>query len=169
VFDARGRFTGYRGTATDVSALIEAEGARRGLEGQLQERQKLESLGTLAGGIAHDFNNSLVPILTLTQMSLKDAPAGSKLQKNLMMVLTAARHSREIVRKILAFSRREEGAMGQIDLRTCVAEAASPTWPPKSRPRRSICEPTQVHTGHRAFYSRTVPAGIEQPASAAGR
>jgi signal transduction histidine kinase len=125
VFDARGRFTGYRGTATDVSALIEAEGARRGLEGQLQERQKLESLGTLAGGIAHDFNNSLVPILTLTQMSLKDAPAGSKLQKNLMMVLTAARHSREIVRKILAFSRREEGTMGQIDLRTCVAEAAS--------------------------------------------
>jgi PAS domain S-box-containing protein len=125
VFDAQGRFLGYRGTATDVTALIEAEKAKHSLEGQLQERQKLESLGTLAGGIAHDFNNSLVPILTLTQMSLKDAPAGSKLQKNLMMVLTAARHSREIVRKILAFSRREEGVMGQVDLRTCVAEATS--------------------------------------------
>jgi PAS domain S-box-containing protein len=125
VLDAHGRFAGYRGTATDVTALVEAEAARQGLEGQLQERQKLESLGTLAGGIAHDFNNALVPILILTQMALKEAPAGSKLQKNLMMVLTAARHSREVVRKILAFSRREDGVLGPIDLRTCVAEAAS--------------------------------------------
>jgi PAS domain S-box-containing protein len=125
VHDAHGRFTGYRGTTTDVTALIEAEHTRQRMEGQLQQHQKLESLGTLAGGIAHDFNNSLVPILTLTQLSLKEAAGGSKLHRNLTTVLTAARHSREIVRKILAFSRREDGAMGAIDLRTSVAEGVT--------------------------------------------
>ncbi len=125
VFDADGRFKGYRGTGTDITRLVETEDARRALEVELQQRQKLESLGTLAGGIAHDFNNALVPILALAQTWAKRAEADSRLQQDMTRIVGAARHSRDIVRKILAFSRREEASLEPVDLASCVGEAVS--------------------------------------------
>jgi PAS domain S-box-containing protein len=125
IFDAAAGFKGYRGTGTDITRLVEIEEAKRTLEVELQQSQKLESLGTLAGGIAHDFNNALVPILALAQTWAKRADPDSRLQQDMTRVVAAARHSRDIVRKILAFSRREEGTLEPIDLAACVGEAVS--------------------------------------------
>jgi C4-dicarboxylate-specific signal transduction histidine kinase len=51
------------GAFQDISSRRDSEEARRKLEFQLFQAQKMETLGTLAGGIAHDFNNLLTGIM----------------------------------------------------------------------------------------------------------
>jgi signal transduction histidine kinase/CheY-like chemotaxis protein len=81
---------------------------RRRLESRLVQAGKMEALGTLAGGIAHDFNNLLVPILMGTREMQDRAPAGSAQREELGRIVQSARRARELVRRILAFSRGEE-------------------------------------------------------------
>jgi len=93
---------------------------RRELEKQLFHSQKLEALGTLAGGIAHDLNNSLVPILMLGQFSLQIAAENDPLRDNLAQIVAAGEHARDLVKRILAFSRKQELSKGPIDLAAVV-------------------------------------------------
>jgi PAS domain S-box-containing protein len=72
--------------------------------------QKLEALGTLAGGIAHDLNNTLVPVLSLTKLTLKRLAEGSRERQNLSIVLEASERARDLVKQIVAFSRQDEHA-----------------------------------------------------------
>ena len=51
------------GISMDITDQERAENERRKIETQMQQAQKLESLGVLGGGIAHDFNNLLVGML----------------------------------------------------------------------------------------------------------
>ena len=75
---------------------------------QRQHSQKLEALGTLAGGIAHDLNNALVPILALAKVTARRLPEGGRDRANLDIILRAAERGRDLVKQILAFSRKEK-------------------------------------------------------------
>lgn len=81
---------------------------RRRLESRLVQARKMEALGTLAGGIAHDFNNLLVPILLGTRELWDRAPPESVQREELGRVVQSARRARELVRRILTFSRGED-------------------------------------------------------------
>ena len=90
--------------------------ARKRLETQLLQAQKMEAVGRLAGGVAHDFNNNLTVILGYAELS-KVAPIGSeKLQEHLDEIIKAAEHSRDITQQLLAFSRNEVIAPRRVDL-----------------------------------------------------
>jgi PAS domain S-box-containing protein len=80
---------------------------RKKMEVQLQQAQKMESIGTLAGGIAHDFNNILFPIVGNTEMLLEDIPEDSPLRHNLSEVYSGAMRARDLVKQILTFSRQD--------------------------------------------------------------
>jgi PAS domain S-box-containing protein len=93
---------------TDITEIKRVEAERRTLEEQLHHSQRLEALGTLAGGAAHEINNALVPVIALTKMMAGKLPEGSRERQNLGLVLTGAERSRDLVKQILAFSRKEE-------------------------------------------------------------
>jgi signal transduction histidine kinase len=101
-----------------------SDARREELQKQLQHRQRLETVGTLASGIAHEINNVLVPIILYTDTALQDLPPSGAPRANLERVLAAARRAKDIVKKILTFSRElGEAKLALIDLREVVAEA----------------------------------------------
>jgi len=81
-----------------------AEEERRKLEVQLQQTQKLESLGVLAGGIAHDFNNLLMGILGHADLALLELPAGSSAWHLITEAINGARRAAELTKQMLAYS-----------------------------------------------------------------
>lgn len=80
------------------------EKEKAALKKQLQQAQKMESIGTLAGGIAHEFNNILFPIIGYTEMCMYDVPENSKTRKNLASVLKAADRAKDLIEQIQNFS-----------------------------------------------------------------
>jgi PAS domain S-box-containing protein len=113
------------GLWTDVTALKRAEADRRALERQVHHAQRLEALGTLAGGVAHEINNALVPVIALTTLVARKLPAGSLERRNLATVLAGAERSRDLLKQILGFSRKEtEGRRSEkIDVEAVLREA----------------------------------------------
>ena len=94
------------GTVQDITERKQAEEEKTKLQAQLNQAQKMESLGVLAGGIAHDFNNILGVIIGYTDMSREDAPPDSLHAKDLDRVLSSAHRAKDLVKQILAFSRQ---------------------------------------------------------------
>lgn len=113
---AGGRTVALIGTLQDVTEQRRAEATRLELERQLQQAMKMEALGTLAGGIAHDLNNALVPVLGLTECVLESLPPGSAERADLEVVIHGAARARDLVRRILAFSRKETPERRPVDV-----------------------------------------------------
>jgi signal transduction histidine kinase/ActR/RegA family two-component response regulator len=106
-------------------AKLEDEIAERErVEEQLRQSQKMEALGTLTGGIAHDFNNILAAIMGFTEMCLDDAEAGSLMERNLRTVLTSSTRARDLIRQMLAFSRKTPYEKKPLSLAPIVKETA---------------------------------------------
>ncbi len=101
-----------------------AEVRRLELERTLQHRHRVETVGTLAGGIAHEINNALLPIMLLADSALVELPPSSPARADLEQVLASARRAKEIVAKVLTFS-RDTGVseLAPIDLEAEVREA----------------------------------------------
>lgn len=81
---------------------------QREIEQQLRHTIKMEALGTLAGGIAHDFNNILSSIIGFTELILEDVPKNVETYENAQEVLAAAYRAKDLVSRILTFSRKGE-------------------------------------------------------------
>jgi len=113
-----------------VSPILQArlqrdrlEAERNRLEKQLRQSQKMEAIGTLAGGIAHDFNNILGSILGYTELSLMDVQEDSLIWKNLKECIKASLRARDLVKQILAVSRKSEGQKELLQINLIVKEA----------------------------------------------
>jgi PAS domain S-box-containing protein len=91
-----------------VQGVIRDITERKRLEQHLIQAQKMEALGTLAGGIAHDFNNILGAIIGYAELSLYEVPSEDPIHRNLGRILDASERARELIKQILAFSRRSQ-------------------------------------------------------------
>jgi two-component system, cell cycle sensor histidine kinase and response regulator CckA len=96
--------------AQDVTAIKVAEKEKQAIAQQLQQSQKIETVGRLASGIAHDFNNLLSGILGYVEL-LKESDGiqqtnDSSVKKYLNIIETSALRSAELTKQLLAFSRK---------------------------------------------------------------
>ncbi len=91
------------------------------LEIQLQQNQKLESIGRLAGGVAHDFNNMLCVIMGHAEMALDKINPNDSVYNDLKEIATAAQRSAELTRQLLAFARKQTIAPKQLDLNQTIS------------------------------------------------
>lgn len=121
--DSAGKPEVLFGIMQDITSAKQAEAARRALESQLRESQKMEAIGTLAGGIAHDFNNILAAILGNAMLAKEAGNDSATLQTCLAEIETAGKRARQLVRQILTFSRRETRTLSAQALQPLVDEA----------------------------------------------
>jgi len=103
-----------------------AEEAESVLAAQLRQAQKMEALGQFAGGIAHDFNNLLTVVMASADLIRAATPADREdLLGNLKDLAEAAARGRQMIKKLLAFSRQESLALRRVDLGAVVQEAVA--------------------------------------------
>jgi two-component system cell cycle sensor histidine kinase/response regulator CckA len=95
--------------------------ARRALEEQHQQGQKMEAIGRLAGGVAHDFNNLLTVILGYCELLLAGLDPGDPRQADIAEVQKAGDRAAELTRQLLAFSRKQIIEPVLLDLNVVVA------------------------------------------------
>ncbi len=93
---------------------------RRRTEQQLQQAQKMESIGLLAGGVAHDFNNLLTIINGYAEMALMDTPADSPLGRELVQISEAGNRAANLTKQLLAFGRKQMVQPAVLNLNTIV-------------------------------------------------
>jgi len=111
------------GDQTVVLASIVDISARVALENRQRRSQKLEAIGVLAGGIAHDFNNILLSIVGHTELAMRDPGLSAESRGDLDRVLKGAQRGRELVKRILLFSRDTEVVKAPVRLDRMVTEA----------------------------------------------
>ena len=122
VADPGGAVVGLVGMTRDVTAARDAEEARRLLDQQLLETQKLESLGVLAGGIAHDFNNLLTGVLgniSLARLQLDNPDATAS---HLDGIETSAMRAADLCQQMLAYAGKGRFHLQRLDLGALVTD-----------------------------------------------
>ncbi|PCI40260.1 MAG: hypothetical protein COB46_07240 [Rhodospirillaceae bacterium] len=98
-FNKKGVFTGYRGSASDISNLEH-------LEDQVRRSQKMEAVGQLTGGIAHDFNNVLGIIMGNLELIQRSVSGDEQIPAFAAAAYKGARRGADLNKKLLGFSRK---------------------------------------------------------------
>ena len=98
--------------------------AQKSMELQLSQAQKMQAVGQLAGGVAHDFNNLLTAIQLQLSGLLERHPVGDPSYEGLNEIRQTAIRAADLVRKLLAFSRKSTVRRERLDLGELVGEFA---------------------------------------------
>lgn len=92
------------------------------MEAQLAQKQKMESVGTLAGGVAHEFNNILGGIIGYAEIAKDDAMDNRLVCQSLEEILKLSGRARDTVKQILSFSRKNKPQQKLIRLASLLRE-----------------------------------------------
>lgn len=111
--------------ALDITERKHAEEQRLDLENQLRQKHKMEAVGHMAEGIAHNFNNDLSIILGNVELSQIKLPQNSEVIPFLENAKKAIRQSRDLVLKIITYSRKGIQNKASLQLPTIVSETIS--------------------------------------------
>ena len=139
----------------DISQRKEDEAEKQGLQDQLLQAQKMESVGRLAGGVAHDFNNMLGVILGQSELALLHVEPSDPFHHNLEEIRKAGQRAADLTRQLLAFARKQTVSARVIDLnevvsrilsmlRRLIGEDIELTWLPDGKLWPIRMDPSQI-------------------------
>jgi PAS domain S-box-containing protein len=139
----------------DITERKLAEQERENLQAQLIQAQKMESVGRLAGGVAHDFNNKLGVILGYVEVAMEEIQEDHALSADLKEIQSAARHSVDLTKQLLAFARKQTISPRKLELnktvesmlnmlRRLIGEDIELVWKPASHLCPVKMDPSQI-------------------------
>ena len=105
----------------DITERKRAEKEKEKLQSQLNQAQKMESVGRLAGGVAHDFNNMLSIINGYAEITIDMLDPGEPARENIREIYNAGNRSTDIVRQLLAFARQQTISPAKLDLNDTIS------------------------------------------------
>jgi PAS domain S-box-containing protein len=142
---------------SDITERKREEEERARLETQLQQAQKLESIGRLAGGVAHDFNNLLTVINGYSELLLKGLGRGDPRRSEVDQIRQAGESAAALTQQLLAFSRRQIIQPKPLNLNEVVATT-------ERMLRRLIGEDIELRTALDPYLGTTMadPGQIDQ-------
>jgi signal transduction histidine kinase len=111
--------------AAQIALIIErkqAEDERRKLQDQLRHADRLATIGQLAAGVAHELNEPLGSILGFAQLAGKNPGTSKEAASDLQRIVNAALHAREVVKKLMLFSRQMPTRKELVNLNKVVKE-----------------------------------------------
>ncbi len=111
-----------RGGARMSIVVVRDISARKKLEDQYRQSQKMEAVGRLAGGIAHDFNNLMQAILGYINLLDKRLPLGDPNHEAVEQIQKSLAHASSLTRQLLAFSRKQVLTPKLLPLNTAVSD-----------------------------------------------
>ena len=124
LLDDDGRLVSVIIVITDITALRTVQSERDLLQQKFNQAQKMEAIGRLSGGVAHDFNNKLSVIMGYSEMmKMQGKNLDGEQIARLDEILKAAKHSCEITRQLLAFSRSEVISPHSVNLNTVIEDS----------------------------------------------
>jgi signal transduction histidine kinase/CheY-like chemotaxis protein len=103
----------------------QAEEKHLELESQLRQKYKMEAVGVMAGGMAHNFNNNLAIILGNLELSKVKLPPQSEVGKYLEYARIASLRSRDLVKQIMTYSRKDSQPQAPLQLSLLLKETVS--------------------------------------------
>ncbi len=115
IHNSAGQLTHYIGINRDVTSLMETQR-------QLENMQKLESVGLLSGGIAHDFNNILTVIQGNLEFLAQD-PSEDESTELLSEAANATKMGARLTRRLLTFASRSQLEPCTLDINSLVLES----------------------------------------------
>jgi PAS domain S-box-containing protein len=95
---------------------------RKKMQQQLQQSQKLESIGNLAAGVAHDFNNILTVIQGNAQMAEGEVEQNSPLNNYLHNIIDSSKRAASLTEQLLLFSRKQAMDFGPLNLNSSIRD-----------------------------------------------
>lgn len=113
------------GSGAGVDALVAHfidTTAQRTLEAQFAQAQKMQAMGQLAGGVAHDFNNLLTAMIGFCDLLLQRHGAGDPSFSDIMQIKQNANRAANLVRQLLAFSRKQPLTPRLLDVTDALTE-----------------------------------------------
>ena len=105
-----------------VAYLVDVSEQKQ-IELQLSQSQKMQAIGQLAGGVAHDFNNLLTAILMQLDVLAPRHPVGDPSYEGLNEIKQTSMRAADLVRKLLAFSRKQTVQREILDVGEMVSES----------------------------------------------
>ncbi|MBT6096702.1 MAG: PAS domain-containing protein [Rhodospirillaceae bacterium] len=119
------RFTDAEGEVSGIVLHLIDNTEQKNLEVQFAQSQKMQAVGQLAGGVAHDFNNLLTAMIGFCDLLLErhgpDDPSFADLQQ----IRQNANRATNLVRQLLAFSRKQTLEPVRLDVTDGLADLAS--------------------------------------------